>query len=211
LSVGNPLFDSKTFPDLANLRSAAEEAKAITDYYESPGPIIGASATKRRVMSEMEESDVIHLATHAVADEWYPLRSKILLAKDASGAWGKDSDGVLEAYEIYKLNLARAKLVVLSACQTGVEKYYGGEGMIGLSRPFIAKRIPLVVASLWPVASDATARLMINFHRIRKTGGQPTAEALRQAQVEMIEDAESDNRLPYTWASFVAIGGYASF
>jgi CHAT domain-containing protein len=154
---------------------------------------------------------VIHLATHAVADEWYPLQSKLLLAKERSVGPGKDSDGVLQAYEIYKLNLTRAKLVVLSACATGVEKYYGGEGMIGLSRPFIAKRIPLVVASLWPVNSDATAQLMINFHRLRKTECLPAAEALRQAQLEMIKDAESSNSLPCNWASFVAIGGYTSF
>ena len=119
---------------------------------------------------------------------------------------------MLQAYEIYKLNLARARLVVLSACRTGIEKYYGGEGMVGLSRPFIAKRIPLVVASLWPVNSVTTADLMIRFHGYRKSGdGLPTAEALRQAQLEMLSGANSENRLPYHWAAFVTIGGYAHF
>ena len=84
--------------------------------------------------------------------------------------------------------------------------------MVGLSRPFIAKRIPLVVASLWPVNSASTADLMISFHGYRKSGSRlPTAEALRQAQIDMLRDANSDNRLPYHWASFVAIGGYANF
>ena len=211
LSVGNPLFDHKRFSNLDDLQSAAREAEAITSYYgsRSPRPLIGASATKKRVVDEMEKSEVIHLATHAVADEWYPLRSKLLLAKDASGQSG--NDGVLQAYEIYKLNLERAKLVVLSACRTGVEKYYGGEGMVGLSRPFIAKRIPLVVASLWSVNSGSTADLMIDFHRYRKVNGLPTAEALRAAQIKMLRDSNSDKRVPYHWASFVAIGGYAPF
>lgn len=210
LSVGNPAFDGKAFSNLADLPSAAGEAKAIADYYESPGPITGAMATKRRVKSEMEKADVIHLATHAIADEWNAMRSKLLLAKEATGASGLDSNGVLQAHEIYNLNLARARLVVLSACRTGVEKYYGGEGMIGLSRPFIAKRIPLVVASLWPVNSDPTARLMISFHRYRRSG-RTTAEALREAQLEMLRDADISNRLPCNWASFVVIGGYADF
>lgn len=211
LSVGNPSFDCKMFPDLGDLSRAAKEAKAIADYYDSPDPITEASATKKRVMSEMEKSDVIHLATHAVTDEWHPLRSKLLLAKGASGEAGEDSDGTLQAYEIYKLNLARVRLVVLSSCRSGIEKYYGGEGMIGLSRPFIAKRIPLVVASLWPVDSDPTARLMISFHRHRKKEPSPTAHALREAQLEMLRSPNSNDRLPCNWASFVTIGGYADF
>jgi CHAT domain-containing protein len=208
LSVGDPLFDLQKFPYLDRLDSAAREAKQVASFYGSPGLLIGASATKERVMSEMETSDVIHLATHAITDEWNPLRSKLLLAKDASGT---GSDGAVRAVEIYKLNLSRAKLVVLSACRTGVEKYYGGEGMVGLSRPFIAKRIPLVVASLWPVNSESTADLMISFQSYRKRDGLPTVEALRKAQIQMINDTKNGNHLPYYWASFVTIGGDADF
>jgi CHAT domain-containing protein/Flp pilus assembly protein TadD len=212
LSVGDPVFDRKRFPNLNYLQSAAREARAIASCYQSPSLLIGAAATKQNVMSEMERSDVIHLATHAVLDEWYPLRSKLLLAKDSLGASPESSDGVLQASEIYGLNLDRAKLVVLSACQTGIERYYGGEGMVGMARPFIAKGIPLVVASLWPVDSPSTADLMISFHRHRRGGrGLPTAEALRLAQVEMLRDTSSDNHLPYHWASFITIGGYATF
>jgi CHAT domain-containing protein/lipoprotein NlpI len=211
-SVGNPLFDRKTFPNLDDLQSAAREAETITSYYGSPRPrpLTGASATKRRVISEMERADVIHLATHAVTDEWNPLRSKLLLAKEAAGA-AAEGNGVLQAFEIYRLNLARVKLVVLSACRTGVEKYYGGEGMIGLSRPFIARRVPLVVASLWPVNSDATARLMISFHYSRKNVGLATAKSLRAAQLEMLRSSDSNDHLPINWAAFVAIGGHANF
>ncbi|MEN3335449.1 MAG: hypothetical protein V7641_4814 [Blastocatellia bacterium] len=213
LSVGDPLFErGETYSNFDELQSAAREAETIARYYGSSPALTGAAATKKRVMGDMEQADVIHLATHAITNEWYPLRSKLLLAKDVSGGPGKADDGILQAYEIYKLKLARAKLVVLSACRSGVETYYGGEGMVGLSRPFIARRIPLVVASLWPVNSASTADLMINFHRHRKSGGgMPTAEALRQAQIDMLRDANSDNRLPYHWAAFVAIGGYANF
>ena len=212
LSVGNPLLDKERFPKLANLTSAERETEEIARcYLGSPPPLIGPSATKRRVMDEMEKSEVIHIATHAIIDQWYPLRSKLLLARETSAGYWKESEGVLHAYEIYKLNLQQARLVVLSACQTGIETYYGGEGMIGLSRPFIAKRIPLVVASLWPVDSDSTARLMISFHRFRKPSGLSTAEALRQAQLEMLRAADGNDRLPYNWASFTVIGGFANF
>jgi len=205
--VGDPLFDRKLH-HFDRLQAADREARAVAECYGSHCPLIGASATKRRVMEQMEAADVIHLATHAFTDEWNPLRSTLLLAKDPSG---KDADGTLRATDIYKMNLPRAKLVVLSACRSGVEKYYGGEGMVGLARPFIAKRIPLVVGSLWPVNSESTADLMIAFHEFRKCGNKPTSEALRAAQIQMIQDAGSVKHLPYHWASFVTIGGYAEF
>lgn len=207
LSVGDPLINGEVYPDLDPLRSAVIEAEEIGRYYGSQRPFTGASATKKKVMSEMETSDVIHLATHAITDQRYPLRSKLLLARDPARA-GQD---VIQAYEILKLNLARVKLVVLSACQTAVERDYGGEGMIGLSRPFMARGVPLVVASLWPVESAATSRLMIGFHRHRKMDPLPTAEALRKAQVDMLRSSSSTDSLPRSWAAFVVLGGNATF
>jgi CHAT domain-containing protein len=115
------------------------------------------------------------------------------------------------AYDIYKIKLPLARLVVLSACQTGMERYYNGEGMISLARPFIAAGAPLVVASLWPVDSDATADLMINFHRYRKVNKLSTAEALRRAQLDMLGPLGGRNRHPYFWAGFVVVGGHAEF
>lgn len=211
LSIGNPLFDRAVFPDLDNLESADREANTIANDYESTCVLVGASATKKRVISEMEASDVIHLATHALVNPWNPLRSRLLLAREAVHLTGREADGTLQAYEIYGLKLARARLVVLSACQTAADKYYGGEGVISLARPFIAKQIPLVVASLWPVDSGSTADLMIRFHSYRKNGRHPSAEALRSAQLDMLRNQESSFRSPYYWAAFVAIGGYASY
>jgi CHAT domain-containing protein len=100
---------------------------------------------------------------------------------------------------------------VLSACRSGVERYYKGEGMIGMSRAFLAAGVPLVSASLWPVDSEATSRLMILFHKHRKTDGLSTAEALRRAQLEMSKDPSQQFRHPSNWASFILIGGYADF
>jgi len=105
--------------------------------------------------------------------------------------------------------LPQTRLVVLSACESGAGRYYDGEGMIGISRPFIAKGVPLVVASLWPVDSDATAALMINFHKSRKSGS--TADALALAQRAMLHGSDSRYRHPYFWAPFVTVGGYARF
>lgn len=211
LIVGNPAFDWSEYHNLSNLESAADEAKAIAGYYQASA-ITGTAATRRRVIGEMQRSNVIHLATHAITDEWDPRRSKLILAKDPDAGGVESNNNVLQAKEIYSLDLSRVRLVVLSACQSAVEKYYGGEGMVGLSRPFIANRIPLVVASLWPVESRSTARLMTSFHRYRKTGsGMATVPALCRAQREMINGPNRDDHLPRNWASFTTIGGYANF
>src|SRR6185295_16897360 len=102
----------------------------------------------------------------------------------------------LIASEIYRLNLKRARLIVLSACTTGVERQYRGEGAIGMARPFIEAGAPLVIASLWQVESEQTAQLMIDFHRHRKVDGMSTVQALRQAQLDMLSRSEPEMRDP---------------
>ena len=110
------------------------------------------------------------------------------------------------------MKFSRTRLVVLSACQTGVERVYQGEGPIGLARPFIASGVPLVVGSLWPVESETTADLMISFHKHRKQEHISTVEALRRAQLEIIQkQQQSGSPKNYHWAAFTVIGGYATF
>jgi len=102
-------------------------------------------------------------------------------------------------------------LIVLSACQTGGERYYNGEGMVGIARTFLVAGAPLVVASQWPVDSAATAELMIKFHRYRKLDGLPTTAALRRAQLDLLNGANARYQQPYYWAAFFRGGGYTSY
>ncbi|HEU4509289.1 MAG TPA: CHAT domain-containing protein [Pyrinomonadaceae bacterium] len=205
LIVGNPRFDRKHFADLPDLPSAKREAEQIATLYGGT-PLTGDAAIVSRVRSALTEADVIHFATHAVPDDKSPLLSKLLLAAERS-EMHHPSSAYITAADIYRMKLTRARLVVLSACQTGVEKTYRGEGAIGLARPFIAAGVPLVVASLWPVESDETANFMISFHKHRKQGRVSTVEALRGAQLEALRNPQSK----YGWAAFVLIGGEAAF
>jgi CHAT domain-containing protein len=212
LSVGNPHFNRTDFPSLPDLPPARKQAEQIIVYYPSKLLLTEERAREKQVKAEMERADVIHFATHYVTDDRSPMLSKLLLTKEDSDVTEiGDFDGVLQPFEIYRMKLLRARLVVLSACQTGVERYYRGEGMIGMARPFLAAEVPLVVASLWAVDADATKELMIRFHRNRKIRQISTVEALRQAQKEMLHHPISHYRNPYFWASFVVIGGYAEF
>jgi CHAT domain-containing protein/Flp pilus assembly protein TadD len=210
LGVGNPAFDRREFPDLSDLPSSAAEVNKIADFYNPRLLFVGKEATKEKVTDEIEKADVIHLASHAITDERSPLRSKLLLARGAVSHPPTDSnDGVLQASEVYEFALPRARLVVLSACQTGSGPSFRGEGVMSMARPFLARGVPLVVASLWAVDSDATAELMVNFHRYRKREGYKTIEALQRAQLDMLNGPRELYRQPYYWASFNLIGGYA--
>lgn len=220
LSIGNPHIDSERFPGFRPLPSATKEATAITAFYPSNRLLVEDDARAETVRAEIANSDVIHLASHYVVDDRSPLLSKLLLAKDpvntahplrSSPASSEDQDGVLQAAEIYRRQPLRARLVVLSACQTAIEGYYNGEGAIGMSRTFVAAHIPLVVASLWPVDSDSTKDLMISFHRYRRSTDPISARALRRAQLEMIDGSDQRFTEPKYWASFIVIGGYAEF
>lgn len=214
LSVGNPNFDRTAFPTLPGLPAADKEAKEIAQYYNhrTRHVLVNNEATKRHIEAEAPRADVMHIAAHYVADERSEMLSKLVLAGPQYASSGQDySDGAMQASEIYKMNLPRTRLVVLSACQTGIERQYQGEGAIGLARPFLARGVPLVVASLWPVDSEATAELMIRFHRYRRQRVLPTAEALQLAQLDMLQSENAAYHKPYCWASFVAIGGYTRY
>jgi CHAT domain-containing protein len=136
--------------------------------------------------------------------------SMLPLAREENPA-SKESDGVLQAFDFYQLNLSRLRLVVLSACQTGIERYYKGEGAIGLARPFQAAGIPLVVASLWPVESYSSKELMVRFHKYRKSARLSSARALQAAQIDLLKSASAELRNPYNWAAYTIIGGHSNF
>ena len=220
LAVGNPAFDHTAFSTLRDTPSAGRQVREIKEFYSQGSPVVltGMESTKDRVRTAMMNSDVIHLASHYVVYEGDPMNSRLVLAKEPDDHRGPGADrrgsdeGCLRAEDVFKMDMKkRAPLVVLAACQSGVEQYYKGEGMIGMSRVFIAAGAPVVVASLWPVDADATKELMIVFHRIRKLQSLPVAKALREAQLEMLRSSTESYKHPYYWAAFTAIGGYTDF
>lgn len=212
VSVGDPHFDRESFPELAPLLDAAREADRVASFYTSKSVLLGPAAREQAVRDAMENADIAHFALHCVVNQRSAIRSMMVLAKEpASGGSTQASDGLLQAHEIYNIKLPRTRLAVLSACQTGIEHFYRGEGMIGMARAFLVARVPIVVASLWPVDSGATAELMIRFHEYRKRGGLPVHEALRLAKRDLLQGPVERYRKPAFWAAFQAIGGYVRY
>ena len=212
VSVGGPRLSRVMARRFADLPSARTEAQLSARHYKDPWILVGANASEGQVKSLIEKSDVVLLATHYDADQDSSDGSRLLLAEEPNRRNHAASfDGMLTAAEVLALDLKRPRLVVLSACRTGIEKVYAGEGAMSMARSFIAKGVPVAVASLWAVDSEATADLMIRFHDYRRVDGLSTSKALRRAQLDAIYGDDSRRCLPYYWAAFVTIGGYAEF
>ncbi|HET6975411.1 MAG TPA: CHAT domain-containing protein [Pyrinomonadaceae bacterium] len=198
LSVGNPAFDREENLNLPDLRDAEAEAKAIAADYQKSLELLGSEATKEKFLRNLAGAEVIHFAGHYVANQQSPGNSKLLFA-----------GGELRSSELSAYKLPLAKLVVLSACETGVERYNKSEGAIGIARTLLALGAPLVVGSQWKVDSEPTKDLMIAFHRNRKEKNMTTAESLRQAQLEVLSREQTS--APFYWAAFSLFGGYANY
>jgi CHAT domain-containing protein/tetratricopeptide (TPR) repeat protein len=147
----------------------------------------------------------VHFSTHGYINEARPRFSGLLLSPPrptaSFDATLPAEDGLLSAYEIFNLKL-KADLVVLSACETGLGKEMKGEGLITLTRAFMFAGTPSLIVSLWNVNDESAADLMVRFYRNLKTGRMSKSEALRQAQLETI----NDNGFPFYWAPFVLVG-----
>src|SRR6185369_10571844 len=118
---------------------------------------------------------------------------------------GTKTDGFMPLRDIYNLDLS-ADLVVLSACDTALGKDLRGEGLVGLTRGFMASGSKSVVASLWKVDDRSTAVLMAHFYRSMLQDGLTPAAALKSAKEAVRR--EPGWHSPYFWAGFVLQGEY---
>ena len=137
----------------------------------------------------LERFDLMHWATHAEFAPQDPLSSRILL-----------SDGDLTVADILQWRL-RARLVVLSACQSGISPLAQGDEMMGLLQALFCAGARAVLASLWPVDDAASHALMQRLYAGLSAGASPAC-ALQRAQAEM--DAAGFS--PYDWAGFQLFG-----
>jgi CHAT domain-containing protein/tetratricopeptide (TPR) repeat protein len=176
------------------LSYADQSAETIAKLFNT-NALLGSAATETAFRSRAGGSRTLFLAAHGTLSRSNPLFSRIFLAPDG------ENDGILEVHEVYGLDLSKADLVVLSACQTQLGERSEGDDIIGLNRAFIYAGTPTVVASLWSVQDKQTGELMVSFFKYLR-GGRSKAEALQAAQREI----RAKYPHPYYWAAFVLTG-----
>ena len=182
---------------LVPLPDSKKEVETIGEDLPHPSTILlGADATESRFKQVTPKStEVIHLALHGYADLDYPDRSALVFAPDIN----RSEDGLLQVREIRSLHMT-AKLVTLSACNTGVGPV-GETGIANIVNAFIEAGADSVVSTLWELEDHTTEHLMSGFYA-QLAAHQRKVDALRSAQLELLERGLS----PYYWASFQVVG-----
>jgi CHAT domain-containing protein/Tfp pilus assembly protein PilF len=171
--------------DPSPLPFSRREVEGIAQLF--PGQLtafVGAEATEEHAKNLPKGTRIVHFATHGFADERLPMNSGLLLTLPEHPDESAE-DGFLQAWEIFERVRLDADLVVLSACDTARGKELGGEGLLSLTRAFQFAGSRAVVASLWQVADEGSADLIIRFYSHLKSGYAP-ADALRAAQLEIL-------------------------
>jgi CHAT domain-containing protein/Flp pilus assembly protein TadD len=216
----------------APLDGTTQEARGIKTLFTDATLLTGEGATEA-ALKTVVAPDILHIATHGfflqdtrttpAADalaanrsgngessaqiENPLLRSGLALAGANSRNGGGSDDGILTALEASGLNLWGTKLVVLSACDTGLGEVRNGEGVYGLRRAFVLAGTESLVMSLWPVSDYSTRRLMTDYYKNLK-GGLGRGAALRRVQLDMLKRDQTLH--PFYWANFIQSGEWAN-
>ena len=178
-----------------------------------------------------EAKSILHIATHGYAFPEYnfndtttdknslrysyrystnPMVRSGLILTGGNWAWtgsdtltklGAEQNGILTALEVSQLNLKKTKLVVLSACETGLGKIEGSEGTFGLKRGFKLAGVEQIIVSLWSVPDKETMELMTLFYTDLTKTLNPVI-SFSKAQKEMRNKYPTE---PEKWAGFVLV------
>ncbi len=176
---------------LSPLPGAEQEAETIAQLLNADA-MLGEQATETKLKQRLPKASLIHLATHGLLDDARGLGSAIALTPTTT------DDGFLTAEEILEFKL-KAKLVVLSACNSGRGKITG-DGVIGLSRSFLSAGAQSILVSLWSVPDAPTAELMTQFYQESQQNPNK-AIALQKAMQATLKQFPT----PKDWAAFTLI------
>ena len=184
--------------DLPQTRAEVEEIGKLVG--SDAVILLGKDATETGFKKQpLDQFRILHLAVHGFADTQYPERSALVLGADPQS----DDDGLLQVREIIRLRL-NAELTTLSACDSGVGKLQGQEGISNLVEAFLVAGSRSVVASLWSADDTFASALMEQFYR-HLAQGEDTSSALRNAKLDLLAKY-GDQVSPFYWAAFIAVG-----
>ncbi|AFZ55137.1 CHAT domain-containing tetratricopeptide repeat protein [Cyanobacterium aponinum] len=209
------------------LSGTKAEAEAIIPLLSQPLVYTEKDAHTTNI-TRIKAPKILHLATHGfflpdvknsppptLSDTQNNLEANIItsenpllrsgLALTGFNPQGNQMSGALTALDASSLYLWGTKLVVLSACQTGVGEVKNGDGVYGLRRAFVLAGAESQLMSLWDVYDEGTKDLMIKYYQ-KLTQGEGRSEALRNVQLEMLKSEKYYH--PVFWAAFIPSGDW---
>lgn len=194
-----PQAQSTRSTPLGALYHNQEEAQAIAQLWDGDA-YTGSEATEAKFRQLASQYQILHLATHAKANDKSGDYSYLAFAEIPDAL----DNETLYARELYELSL-QADLVVLSACETGLGELQKGEGIISLARGFSYAGARSILTTLWPISDDKAAQLMIRFYE-KLRDQSPKDAALRESKIEYLSACRDREAHPFYWAAFVGMG-----
>jgi len=168
-------------------------AKTIQSYFPSSKTLTHQQATRAAFLHQAHQYHMVQLLTHAIADS----------TSEEPTIYFADSTLLLS--DIGKSGAFNTRLIVLSACQTGIGKNQMGEGVYSLARGFASAGIPSIMTTLWSVENKPVYGLTkLFFENVRE--GHPLDIALQNARIQWLEESAGTDQLPYSWAGVVLVG-----
>ena len=213
-----PLRETLAFKPLPG---AEREAGYVAETLHLPADrVLTGRNAREELLHSIRNPEILHLATHSdpflrarLPLDQFPTYDlfefpSLLLAQDpflhsvialagANRPQAGPEDGLLTGLEVASLHLAGTRLVVLSSCQSANGKLVDGQGIPGLRAAFSAAGARSLLMNLWPVDDEAGFEFMKFFYSHLALGA---AEAMRQAQLHMLNDARYKN--PLYWAGY---------
>jgi CHAT domain-containing protein len=198
---GNSLFCIVNPEEDEGLEWTKLEAEAITRHFAQKSVITGRRASRAAVLNHSKEFSCIHIAAHGFFD-WSSVRR--------SGLRMSDAPITVEDIWLGLWDLTRARLVVLSACETGIIDAFSSvpSEMPGLPGALHLAGVPTVVGTLWPVDDVAAALVMSRFYSIHLSQGLDIPTALSRAQ-DWLRNASLVDIEEYAATMGPAFGGRA--
>lgn len=179
--------------NLSPLQGSDQSLVNLRSYFKSADNLTISNASKNNFLNQYHRYRIIQLYTHS---------------SDSSGE-GEPviyfADSALYLSELFGSNKPVSRLIVLSACETGMGKLYKGEGIFSFNRGFAALGIPAAVTNLWAVENTSTYLLTELFYKWIAEG-LPADVALQKAKLEFLQTASREKSMPSFWAGPVLVG-----
>lgn len=191
---------SQTFETLIDQRAvnfqgltyAGQEVAFLQKMLPATEVLLDADFSRGNLRSQLQDQNIVHLATHAAFVPGQPEDSFILLG----------NGDIITLKELRRWSLPNVDLVVLSACQTGISHIEDGLEILGMGFQVQRTDARSALASLWWVDDRSTSQLMQLFYT-ELAAGAAKVDALQTAQRQLMAQGKNE---PYYWAPFVLIG-----
>ncbi len=195
LGVADP--KSKQAPPLVYAES---ETAVASSTFPSKQILSGSAATVGAFQTAVGGAGVIHLSCHAFSNFQYANDSMILFADEE----------VLPLYDLVRMDFSHARMVVLSACESGKSTRRGSDQAVSLSSALLGAGAAAVIATGWNVDDSAACVLILRFYYRLRVSLMQAQDALQEAQ-QWLRDTTNDEKVKFCETLLPVFGGREVF